>query len=358
MNQDPDQIHCRTINAPKAQPCVFSKAERFTMLSFPAFLIALIFALMPLWCLNQANAQQPLVFSTHWLPQAQFAGYYIAKDQGFYAEAGLDVEIIHPPASVNVVDYLKEGKADVVSHFLITAINAKYNGVDLVNIAQYSQGSAILFVAKKMRNINTLQDFQGKRVGVWKSGFEEIPRTLLKNHHIEVEWVPILSTVNLFLIGGLDVMTVMWYNEYYQLYLSGIDMDEMNTFFMSDYGCNIPEDGLYVTSQTLENRRKDLKAFVEATNRGWEFAANNRTYTVDLVIGMMREARIPSNIPHQRWMLDKVLDMQQIGNKGVVQSELHPEDFRQAVEVMKQYSGHEETLDYKEFFKPVLPVSK
>jgi NitT/TauT family transport system substrate-binding protein len=314
---------------------------------------------LSLLCHCQVSAQQPkLVFSAHWLPQAQFAGYYIAKDQGFYADAGLDVEIIHPSASVNAVSYLEDGKADIVTHFLITAINAKYKGVDLINIAQYSHGSAILFVTKKMRDINTLQDFQGKRVGVWKSGFEEIPRSLLNDHGIEVEWVPILSTVNLFLIGGLDVMTVMWYNEYYQLYLSGINMDEMNTFFMSDYGYDIPEDGLYVTSQTLENRRGDLKAFVEATNRGWAYAAQNREYTVNMVVGMMREARVPSNIPHQRWMLDRVLDMMQISNEGTIQTELLPDDFRQAVEVMKKYSGHEETLDFTDFFKPVLPILK
>ena len=266
------------------------------------------------------------------------------------------MEIIHPPASINAFTYLKDGRADIVSHFLITAVQEKYLGTDLVNIGQYSKGSAILFVTKKMRNINTLEDFHGKRVGVWKSGFEEIPRSLLKDHGIEVEWVPILSTVNLFLIGGLDVMTVMWYNEYYQLYLSGINMDEMNTFFMSDYGYDIPEDGLYVLNTTLEKRRNDLKAFVEATNRGWAYAAANRAYAVDLVIDIMREARIASNIPHQRWMLDRILDMQQVRNKQVAPTELHPDDFRHAADIIRQFKGFDTHLDYDAFFKPVLPM--
>ncbi len=297
-----------------------------------------------------------LVYAPHWLPQAQFAGYYVAQDQGFYEEAGISVDIIHPTASVNAMQYLLEGEADIISMFLTSALDALQKGANVVNIGQLSQHSAIMFVSMKDSGIESIYDMEGRKVGIWKSGFQEVPAATLDKHEIDVEWVPILSTVNLFLLGGIDVMTVMWYNEYNQIYLSGIDRDEMNTFFMSDYGFDIPEDGFYVLEETRKNRESDLRSFVEASLRGWEYAAQHREYATRLVVQIMREANIPSNHAHQRWMLNKVLEMQCIREKGVKASELRPGDFEKAVSVIESFYGQEFPFSYQEFFQPVVPA--
>lgn len=304
-----------------------------------------------------ATAQNPkLVFSAHWMPQAQFAGYYVAKDQGFYEAAGIDVDIIHPSASVNAVEFLATGQADIISLFLITGIEVRQKGLDLVNIAQLSQHSAIMFVAQKSSGIETLEDFAGKKVGVWMSGFEELPRAMMDQHDIEVEWVPILSTVNLFLLGGIDVMTVMFYNEYNQLYLSGINRDELNTFFATDYGFNIPEDGLYTLRQTALNRQTELGAFAEATLRGWSFAAQNKEYTLDLVMGLMRKNSIPANKAQQSWMLDKVLEMLDLQNDKLTPGKLDKDDFNHACEIIRRQHDADFQIEYNDFFKPALQL--
>ncbi len=300
--------------------------------------------------------QRKLVFTPHWLPQSQFAGFYVAQDQGFYSDVGLDIEIIHPSASVNAIHHLMEEKADLITLFLITALDAAQQGADLVNIAQLSQNSALMFISKKSSGIANLRDFEGRKVGIWRSGFSEAPEALFQSKSITVEWVPILSTVNLFLLDGIDAMTVMWYNEYHQMYLSGLNFDEMNTFFMSDYGFNIPEDGLYALRQTVEERSADLAAFVEATMKGWEYAAENREYTVDLVVHLMREANIPSNKTHQRWMLDKVLHAQQLNGKELQPTQLHPTDFERALEIIRGVNNTDFEIEYQDFFKPVLPA--
>jgi len=310
-----------------------------------------IIALVPLL----TQSQNKLIFTPHWIPQAQFAGYYVAQDQGFYNEAGLDVEIVHPSASVNALKFLKEGKSDIISLFLISGLDAFQNGDELVNIAQISQHSAIMFVTKKSSGISSLEYFQGKKVGIWRSGFHEVPEAMLKSNGIEVEWIPILSTVNLFLLGGIDAMTVMWYNEFHQIYLSGLDMDELYTFFMSDYGYNVPEDGLYALKTTVENRKDDLSKFVQATMKGWEYAAANRKYTVDLVVKIMRDAKIPSNVAHQQWMLDKILRVQSITNKEVRPTELLKSDYEKAVEIIESLSGQPFRGTYEQFFIPVSP---
>jgi len=301
---------------------------------------------------------QKLTFMPHWLPQAQFAGYYVAQDQGFYEQAGLDVEILHPSASINALTYLSEGKTDIISLFLITALHAVDSGINLVNIAQISQHSAIMFVARKSDGLDNITDFNNRKVGIWRAGFREAPQALLDKYGVKVEWVPILSTTNLFMLGGIDIMTVMWYNEYNQLYLNGIDHDELNTFFISDYGFNIPEDGLYVLNQTAETRQEDLSSFIQASLRGWEFARLNPDYTLDLVISIMRTANIPSNKAHQQWMLEKIFELQSTKEKGILPTELKQDDFLKAVEIYNNYKGVEMRIDFDQFFQPVLPELK
>ncbi|HOI32346.1 MAG TPA: ABC transporter substrate-binding protein, partial [Bacteroidales bacterium] len=299
---------------------------------------------------NSVHAQtQKLVFSPHWLPQAQFAGYYVAEEMGFYKEAGIEVEIIHPSASVNAMHFLQSGQADIISLFLVTGLDNRFKGVDLVNIAQFSHNSALMFVAKKTSNINTLKDFKGKKVGIWRSGFEEIPKALIHEHQLEVNWVPILSTVNLFLLGGIDVMTVMWYNEYNQIYLSGLNEDELSTFFLSDYGYNIPEDGMYVLQNTLNEKNDALKAFVEASIKGWQYAAKNRDFTLDVVIERMRQANIPSNKAHQKWMLEKVLELQE----PIGQTNLEKPDFDQVHAILKGQYPQSPDIIFEDFFRPI-----
>lgn len=305
----------------------------------------------------QADHSDQLVFSTHWLPQAQFAGYYMADKMGFYREAGLDLRIIHPPANLNAIEYLENGSADIVSMFLVSAMEACMEGKDLVNIAQMSEHSAIVFVSKKENQINDLSDLQGKKVGIWKSGFEEVPKAFLKENQVVVTWVPILSSVNLFLMGGIDLMTVMWYNEYNQIYLSGIDEEELNTFFMKDYGFDIPEDGLYVNRASLDSKREELAEFVDASLKGWAYAASHFDETIDEVIRRMMEANIPASEAHQRWMLEKILSLQGFDGKlEDKQLELSFEDFVKSWEVLnpeKTAVENELQIRYKQFVNPL-----
>jgi len=317
-------------------------------------ILRLLFVLLICLITNVQAQDNKLVFSPHWMPQAQFAGYYIALDQGFYKEAGLDVEIIHPNASVNALNFLKEGKADIISLFLVTGLHAALNEVDLVNIAQISQHSAIMFVTKKSSGIDEPDKLRGKRIGVWKSGFKEVPMAMLSERQIDVEWVPILSSVNMFLLGGIDAMTVMWFNEYHQIYLCGIDENELNTFFMSDYGYDIPEDGLYVMRPTFAKRSDDLRAFVEATLRGWQFASENRDYTVNLVVEKMLKANIPTNKAHQQWMLDKVIETQQLNEKNLQAGKLLRSDFDKTLNILRLMEKNNDTIYFGDFYKTVM----
>jgi len=310
-----------------------------------------VFFSILVYCLSGYSQKPKIVFATHWMPQAQFAGFYVAQDQGFYDEAGIDVEIIHATTTTNSMEILKSGKADVVSSFLISAMHEKCDGLNLINIAQLSQHSAILFVSKKSGDVQTLDDFKGKKISIWNKDFSDMPKALIKEKNINVEWIPILSTVNLFLAGGVDIMTVMYYNEYDMIYLSGVDTDELNTFFLSDFGYDIPEDGLYTLQSTYDTRKKELQAFIEASFKGWEYAARNREYTVDLIVELMRNENIPSNETHQRWMLNKILDFQSLKGKSIDKGVLDIDDFKQVMDILIDLDTCKCEFTYKDFFK-------
>lgn len=294
-----------------------------------------------------------LVFAPQWLPQAQFAGYYVAQEKGFYKDAGIEVEIIHPSANLQATALLADGKADLISLFLITGMSVKNQGLDIVNIGQMSQHSAILFVTKKSRGIDNLSKLNGKKIGVWKSGFDEVPKALLKEKNCSVDWIPILSTINLFMIDGIDAMTVMSYNEYDNIINSGINEDELNIFPFADYGYDVPEDGLYCLKSTFEKKRSELKKFIQATLKGWDYAAANRDFAVEIVLKKMKQAHIPANRVHQKWMLDKILEMGVISNNGKKRGELAESDFLKAVRVLDSDSKNKFKYTFTEFYKPL-----
>ena len=303
---------------------------------------------------SQDQILHKLVFAPQWLPQAQFAGYYVALEKGFYKEAGLDVEIIYPSPGVRNTSLLASGKADLISLFLTTGLAARSEALDLVNIGQLSQHSAILFVTKKSSGIGELSQLNGKKIAIWKSGFDEVPKALMKGKQLSVEWVPVLSTINLFMMDAVDAMTVMSYNEYDQIVNSGLDESELNSFPMSEYGFDIPEDGIYCLKTTYEKRKSELAEFLKATLKGWEFAKQNRVYAVDLVVSLMHSEHIPANRAHQLWMLDKVLEMISPGNKEVKRGCLLENDFLKANDILIEGKKNYLQISFTDFYKPVL----
>ena len=298
-------------------------------------------------------ALEKVIFTPQWFPQAQFAGYYMAQELGLYNKYGLNVIFQHKPPQRKLFSVLMDKNADFVTDFLSSGIKMRSNGAKIVNIGQISQHSALVFVARKSSGIKKLEDINGKKVGIWMVDFQEIPRALLEKHKIKAEIIPVVSGIELFLWHGIDVIAVMWYNEYHELLASGINEDEMTSFFFKDYNLDIPEDGIYCLQETYEKNPEMCRKFVKASIEGWKEAFKNKKRTLEIIRKYCRENHIPYNNSHQSWMLNRMEELI-FPAGGDTPGFLSPKTYQDTVKKLKA-TGVINTIPlYGSFYKDIL----
>lgn len=270
-----------------------------------------------------------------WSPQAQFAGYYVALDKGIFARHGIDLKILKAGPGHSPARALKDGTADFAVLWLTTALQHRSEGTKLVNLAQIIQRSSMLLVSKKTSGISTINDMNGRKVGMWGGDLSIPPRALFAKHGIKVREVLQTHTVNLFLRGGIDVTSAMWYNEYHTIINSGIDPEELNIISLDEAGLNFPEDGLYALEKIIQKDPALAGAFIRASLEGWHYAFAHPEEALDIVIKYMREAQIPANRVHQKWMFDRMRDLI-TGTSGQTPGILRKQDYEAVGRAMRQ----------------------
>lgn len=266
--------------------------------------------ILALLLFSAALSAQKMTFVAHWIPQAQFAGYYVALQKGFYAGEGLDVDINHvsSTSSKTSLDILTAGGADICSMQLIQALAARSGGVPIVNVLQTSQNSGLMCVSHEP--LPRLADISGRRVGRWKSGFSEIADMFCNDYGVEVEWVPFINSINLFVSGAVDATLCYSYSEYLQLVFATGGIPDGNAVRFSQLGYNYPEDALFVTEEFYKAHPTMLDKFLRASRKGWDYARENRDEALDIVVEVMKQNGIACNRTLQRMMLDEVLALQ------------------------------------------------
>jgi NitT/TauT family transport system substrate-binding protein len=257
----------------------------------------------------RAETVQNASFVPQWSPQAQFAGYYVAYEKGMYKRQGINLNIFAGGPSVIPLKMLGEGQADFCTAWLSTAIQKRSQGLKVVNIAQIVQRSALMLVAKKEKGIAKPEDFNGKRIGLWRDDFRLQPMAFFNKFNLNVTIIPQSNSVNLFLRDGVDVASAMWYNEYHTILSSGINSEELASFFFHQYGLNFPEDGIYTLEETFVKNPGLSCSFAKASIEGWRYAFEHPEEALDIVLKYMKIANVPANRVHQRWMLMRMKDL-------------------------------------------------
>ena len=250
---------------------------------------------------------QRIVFTPQWTPQSQFAGYYVAQEKGFYKKAGVEVDFQHPSASYSAANRWLEGSSDIITQQLVQAMILIDRGMPIVHILQTSQRNSLVLVSRS-DTLRTLQDLKGKKVGIWKAGFGDLAYIMDTEKELNIKWVPFLESVNLFLSGAIDATLAMDYNEYQKIRVSGHEDKPVIRFSDTEY--DYPEDGLYVSEDFYKLHPDKVKAFAEASRKGWEWAHEHPEETLDIVMKWVAKENVHTNRIHQKWMLEKILALQ------------------------------------------------
>ena len=240
-----------------------------------------------------AQALDDFTIQLKWVTQAQFAGYFVALEKGFYEDAGLDVTIKPGGPDIAPPQVIAAGGADVVVEWMPAALAARERGVPLVNVAQFFNRSGMMLTCLKASGISAPEDFQDKTLGVWFFGNEYPFLSWMSQLGLETTGsgadVTVLRqgfNVDPILDGQADCISTMIYNEYWQVIDAGLQADELITFFYEDEGVATLEDGLYALEENLDDPAyvDKLSRFIAASMQGWQYAIDNVEEAAEIVV--------------------------------------------------------------------------
>lgn len=271
---------------------------------FPFKLILMTVVL--LLCPPKVQAEK-MVLMASWTAQAQFAGYYVACEKGFYKAVGLEVEITHPTLATTPLITLQREQPDAIMLSLMSAMDLISQGIPLVNIFQDSMNSSNLLIS---RRDNDPLRMKGKKVAIFNGDPNYLAYILSKKERLNYDIVRCTSHINLFLSGAIDATMATSYNEYLQLLQSGYKMSKESIYRFSEHGYNIQEQGVYVKRSYYQAHAKECQKFADATRRGWEWVAEHPEEALEIVMKYVRSDHAATNLTLQRRMLQEVLNLQ------------------------------------------------
>jgi len=278
-------------------------------------------------------AADDVTLQLKWVTQAQFAGYFVAKDKGFYDEEGLNVNILPGGPDIAPEQVIAGGGADVIVDWMSAALAARERGLALVNIAQPFKSGALELTCLKENGINSPADFPNHTLGVWFYGNEYPFYSWMAKLGYKTDGseggVTVLKqafNVDALLQKQADCISVMTYNEYGQVLDAGITEDQLVTFNYLKEGIGVMEDGLYVLEDKLADPAFEDKMvrFVRASMKGWKYAEANPDEAAQIIID--NDESGAQTLEHQKYMMSEVAKLT-AGSNGA----LDPADFDQTV---------------------------
>ncbi|MEZ5725683.1 MAG: ABC transporter substrate-binding protein [Paracoccaceae bacterium] len=297
-----------------------------------SYLTGLMAALLP----AAAFAADDVTLQLKWVTQAQFAGYYVALDKGFYEAQDLNVTIKPGGPDIAPPQVMAGGGADVMVDWMPSALAAREKGLALVNIAQPFKASGMMLTCRADSGVKSPEDFKGKVLGVWFGG----------NEYPFLTW---MATLGLPTTGGADGVEVlkqgfnvdpllqsqaacistMTYNEYWQLIEAGMTPEELVTFKYEDEGVATLEDGLYVMEDKLSDPAfvDKMARFVKASMEGWKYAEENPDEAAMIVLD--HDETGAQTEEHQKRMMSEVAKLT-AGSDG----SLDPADAERTVKIL------------------------
>ncbi len=286
-----------------------------------------------------AHAADKVTIQLKWVTQAQFGGYYVAQDKGYYSAAGLDVTIKPGGPDIATPQVIAGGGADVIVDWMPSALASREKGVPLVNIAQIFKKSGMMLTCRKDSGIKSPSDFRGKTLGVWFYGNEYPFLSWMSQLGIPTKGgsngVTVLKqgfNVDPILQKQAECVSTMTYNEYWQVVDAGLSPSELVVYKYEDQGVATLEDGLYVLEKNLRNKAfvDKMARFLRASIKGWKYAADHPDEAADIVLE--NDDTGAQTEKHQRRMMREINKL--VGNQPQGIGYLIPADYNRTVKVL------------------------
>lgn len=285
---------------------------------------------------TSAYAADKVALQLKWVTQAQFAGYYVAAEKGFYADENLDVEIKPGGPDIAPAQVIAGGGADVVLDWMPSALASREKGLGLVNIAQPFKSSGMMLTCRKDSGITSPADFKGKTLGVWFFGNEYPFLSWMSKLGIPTDGseggVTVLKqgfNVDPILNKQADCVSTMTYNEYWQIIDAGLSADDLIVFKYEEQGVATLEDGIYVLEENLKDEafKDKMVRFVRASMKGWKYAEENPDEAAGIVLD--NDASGAQTEKHQKRMMGEIAKLTS-GSNGA----LDAADYQRTVDTL------------------------
>lgn len=271
-----------------------------------------VLAMLVVACAEDDDELTPINLQLQWVAQAQFAGYYAAVDQGFYADEGLDVTILEGAVEIVPQQVVATGGAEFGLAWVPKALVSNEEGAGLVNVGQVFQRSGTLMVSWADSGITSPSDWEGKIVGNWGFGNEYELTAAIEKFGVNVgELVAQSFDMEALLNREIDAAEAMIYNEYAQV-LEATNPDTGELYQPSDLTVidfNDPsiatamlQDAIWVTEAYAEENSDTVEAFLRASFRGWIYCRDNPDSCVDIVLA----AGPTLGRSHQTWQMNEI----------------------------------------------------
>ena len=293
---------------------------------------------------TSGGAKDKVTLQLKWVTQAQFAGYYAAKAQGYYDDEGLDVEIKVGGPDIVPEQVVLGGQAEFGIDWLDNLLATRDQNGDIVNIAQVFARSGMTEVTWADSGLDSIASLKGKKVGVWLGGNEHKLFAALNKNGIDpqsdVEVVAQPFDMSLFLNREVDAAAAMTYNELAQVLEQEnpdtgelYQLSDLNVMKMSDLGTGALEDGVFVRSDWIQDEgNQDIATrFLKASFKGWIFCRDNPNECLQIVL---------DNGPtlgegHQRWQLNEINKLIWPNDLGI--GIMNPDDFANTAQIAIDY---------------------
>ncbi|WP_419765375.1 MAG: ABC transporter substrate-binding protein [Arcobacter sp.] len=231
----------------------------------------------------RAEELKKVTLQLSWFDQFQFAGYYIAKEKGFYEELGLDVEIKPFAFGINVPNEVDEGRAN----FGIgreTLILDRAKGKRIVALYALFQATPLILLTSNDSNINKVEDFVNKKIMTTSDDSSEVSiKAMISSKKVKVEQLHFIKhthNINDLINKNTDIISAYISKSPFELEEKGVPY---KVFDPKDYGFDMYSDFLFTSENMISNDLDTVIAFKEASLKGWEYAYSNIKESVDLI---------------------------------------------------------------------------